>query len=116
MSVTTWQKLAASLLSAFTPSLPSLPPDVNGCQLSLVLNAQATVCVLQTIKPGKALAGARGPFKFNMHIQKKKKLRMDWLLIRRRSLKVSSVIQKKPTPCWKCGTQNDTPVVYATIL
>lgn len=75
MSVTTWQKLAASLLSAFTPSLPSLPPDVNGCQLSLVVNAQATVCVLQTIKPGKALAGARGPFKFNMHIQKKKEVK-----------------------------------------
>lgn len=72
MSVTTWQKLAASLLSAFTPSLP---PDVNGCQLSLVVNAQATVCVLQTIKPGKALAGARGPFKFNMHIQKKKEVK-----------------------------------------
>lgn len=73
MSVTTWQKLAASVLSAFTPSLPSTPPNVNGCQLSLVLNAQATVCVLQTIKPGKASAGARGPFKFNMHIQKKVK-------------------------------------------
>lgn len=78
MSVTTWQKLAASLLSAFTQSLPSTPPNVNGCQLSLVLNAQATVCVLQTIKPGKASAGARGPFKFNMHIQKKSYERISW--------------------------------------
>ncbi len=61
VSVTIKQGLVtASPLHCFPPAIPSLSSEVNGCQPRWMLTAQAIVCILQTIKHCKGLAGGCG--------------------------------------------------------